>query len=314
MLLNHVGKFTLLVAVIILLPFTEFNSVKISFESQENNNRAVVLDPFNSEFNFLSLDAYEMYMRSIIYNLERAGYTVDYYKDENVTISLLKRLDDEGYSVIYINSHGFIDPHGFYGLFVNEKIDSEKVNLYNDDLEEDRIGYLEDGSLAGYLYVTPKFFSLYGNNSLFTDALIFIDACYSGNKTSLAEVFLNLGAQCFIGWNGPVNVIHGIMMDGKFFHEACKYNKTIEQALRGTRADPDSGATLTYFGNGTLRILRVAQILEEDYFPLDMIFKITVVSIFSAGIIYAGIRVFLSRRSRTTLRGKVALRPLKDCS
>ncbi|MBS7634090.1 hypothetical protein KEJ34_01110 [Candidatus Bathyarchaeota archaeon] len=313
MLLNKIGKFTLLVAVIILSSFTESNSVKINFESQENG-RAIVLDPFNSEFNSLSLDVYEMYMRSIIYNLERAGYTVDYYKDENVTINLLKRLDDEGYSIIYINSHGFIDPQGFYGLFINEKIDTEKANLYQSDLEEKSIRCLEDGSLAGYLYVTPQFFSLYGNNSLSPDALIFIDACHSGNNTSLAEVFLNLGAQCFIGWNGPVNVIHGIMMDGKFFHEACKYNKTVEQALRGTRADPDSGATLTYFGNGTLRILRVAQILDEDRIPFDTILKITVASIFSAGIIYAGIRVFLSRKSRLTLRGKVASRPLRFCS
>ncbi len=301
MLLNKIGKFTLLVTVIFLLSFTESNSAKINFENQENS-RAVILDPFNSEFNFLSLDVYEMYMRSIIYNLERAGYTVDYYKDENVTINLLKRLDDEGYGVIYINSHGFIDPQGSFALFINEKIDSEKANLYRNDLEEKSIGYLEAGSLAGYLYVTPRFFLLYGNNSLFSDALIFIDACHSGNNTSLAEVFLNLGAQCFIGWNGPVNVIHGIMMDGKFFHEACKYNKTVEQALRGTRADPDSGATLTYFGNGALRVLRSAQVLDEDHLSLDTILKITIASIFSASIIYAGIRVFLSRRSRTMLR------------
>lgn len=303
MLLNKMGNFTLLVAVITLLPLTELSSVRISFETQ-GNSRAIVLDPFNSEFNSLSLGVYEMYMRSIIYNLERAGYIVDNYKDENVTVNLLKRLDDEKYSVIYINSHGFIDSQGSFALFINEKIDSERINLYQNDIEENRIGYLEDGSLAGYLYVTPQFFLFYGNNSLFPNALIFIDACYSGKNVSLAQVFLNLGAQCFIGWNGPVNVIHGIMMDGKFFHEACKYNKTIEQALRGIRADPDSGANLTYFGDGTLRILRAAQILDEYYIPLDTVLKITVASIFSAGIIYAGIRTFLSRRSRPTLKAK----------
>jgi hypothetical protein len=296
--------YILIIVTIILLSFIGLNPAGADFKTKENN-KAVILDPFNSEFNSLSLGVYEMYMRSIIYNLERAGYIVDNYKDENVTINLLKRLDDEGYSVIYINSHGFIDPQGSFALFINEKIDSEKINLYQNDIEENNVGYLEAGSLAGYLYVTPQFFLLYGNNSLFPDTLIFIDACYSGNNTSLAEVFLNLGAQCFIGWNGPVNVIHGIMMDGKFFHEACKYNKTVEQALRGIRADPDSGATLTYFGNGTLRILRAAQILHEDYIPFDTILKITVASIFSAGIIYAGLRVFLSRRSRLTLKSKI---------
>jgi len=290
--------YILIIVTVILLSFIGLNPAGADFKTKENN-KAVILDPFNSEFNSLSLGVYEMYMRSIIYNLGRAGYIVDYYRDENVTINLLKRLDDEGYSVIYINSHGFIDPQGSFALFINEKI-----NLYQNDIEENSVGYLEAGSLAGYLYVTPQFFLLYGNDSLFLDALIFIDACYSGNNTSLAEVFLNLGAQCFIGWNGPVNVIHGIMMDGKFFHEACKYNKTVEQALRGIRADPDSGATLTYFGNGTLRILRATQILREDYIPFDTILKITVASIFSAGIIYAGLRVFLSHRSRLTLRGK----------
>jgi hypothetical protein len=295
--------YILIIVTVILLSFIGLNPAGADFKTKENN-KAVILDPFNSEFNSLSLDVYEMYMRSIIYNLERAGYIVDNYRNENVTINLLKRLDDEGYSVIYINSHGFIDSQGSFALFINEKIDSEKINLYKNDIEENNVGYLENGSLAGYLYVTPQFFLLYGNDGLFPDALIFIDACYSGNNTSLAEVFLNLGAQCFIGWNGPVNVIHGIMMDGKFFHEACKYNKTVEQALRGIRADSDSGATLTYFGNGTLRILRATRILHEDYIPFDTILKITVAFIFSVGIIYAGLRVFLSHRSRLTLRSK----------
>lgn len=298
LLLNRIKKCIPIIIVVIPLLFSiKLNPTEADFKTKENS-KAVALDPFNSEFNSISLGVYEMYMRSIIYNLEQAGYTVDYYKDENVTINLLKKLDDEGYRVVYINSHGFVDSRGYFILFINEKIDSEKMNLYQDDIREGRIGYLEVGSLAGYLYVTPHFFLFYGKDYLFSGALIFIDACYSGNNTSLADVFLSLGAQCFIGWNGPVNVIHGIMMDGKFFHEARRYNKTVEQALWGTRADPDSGAALTYFGNGSLRILRTTPISEEDGTLIDVTLKIVIASAILASTIYVFRRIFLSKKYR----------------
>jgi len=243
--------------------------------------RAIVIDPFNREFNLMSLDVYEMYMRSIIYSLERAGYAVDYYKDENVTIDLLKRLDDEGYDIVYINSHGFIDSRGLFALFVREKLNSENALLYQDDIAENLIGYLKEGDLAGYLYVTPGFFLRYGNDSRLPGTIIFVDACYSGNNTSLADVFLVLGASCFIGWDKVVNVIHGIMMDGLFFHETCKYNRTVEEALRKTRRDPESGASLVYFGDGSLRIQRVALNAESEEIP-NFILGIILILIFSA--------------------------------
>lgn len=285
MVLSRLRKALLIAAVIVFF----LNSDALSAGLQEYG-RAIVIDPFNREFNLMSLDVYEMYMRSIIYSLERAGYVVDYYKDENVTIELFKKIDDEGYDVIYINSHGFIDSQGLFALFVREKLNSENALLYQGDIAENLIGYLEEGNLAGYLYVTPKFFLRYGNDTRFPGTVIFVDACYSGNNTSLAEVFLILGANCFIGWDKSVNVIHGIMMDGLFFHEACRHNKTIEEAIRKTRKDPESGASLVYFGDGSIRIQRVALNEEIEGLSFNVIVGVIIALIISASIIYAIIR------------------------
>lgn len=284
MVLSWLRKAFLVMATIVFF----LNSNVLSTGLQEYG-RAVVIDPFNREFNLISLDVYEMYMRSIIYSLERAGYIVDYYKDENVTIELFKRLDDEGYDVIYINSHGFIDSQGLFALFVREKLNSENALLYQSDIAENLIGYLEEGDLAGYLYVTPKFFLRYGNDTRLPGTIIFVDACYSGNNTSLADVFLILGASCFIGWDKAVNVIHGIMMDGLFFYEARK-DKTIEEAIRMTRRDPESGASLVYFGDGSIRIRRIALDEEVGGFSFNIIVGVIAALIISASVIYMIVR------------------------
>ncbi|MFQ6095377.1 MAG: hypothetical protein ACE5NN_04475 [Candidatus Bathyarchaeia archaeon] len=220
-------------------------------ERTPDTRRSVILDPFNHQFK--RLPYYEPFIRSIIHNLERAGFTVDYYKDNNVTIDLSKRLDNEEYEVIYINTHGFMDSEGQVLIFTGEKHTSEKEKLYQEDIEEERIRCFESkGELTGYYYVTPGFFTWYGNDTGYCNALIFIDACHSANNTSMAKAFLDLDAGCYVGWTAYIGIEYDVAMDGKFFRQMCRDGETVEQSIRKIKPDPNSKSKMTYFGDRSL--------------------------------------------------------------
>lgn len=283
------------VAVSILL-LSRSNDVSADSRMISETSKAIVLDPFNYEFSRLPF--YDLFIRSIIYNLERAGYTVEHYKDSNVTIDLLKSLDNEGYAVIYINSHGFMDSEERILFFTGEKNDSGTKGLHQKDIEEKRIGCFEpEGHLMGYFYVTPEFFALYGNDTRYNNTLIFVDACHSANNTSMAKVFLDLEAHCYVGWTELVGVEYGVAMDGEFFHTMCADGETVEQSVRRISPDPTSGAELVYFGDESLSLVNAPLKLEMEGVPIWVTATGLAVAMFLAvGIVYKISRVIWARR------------------
>ncbi|MCS7119837.1 MAG: hypothetical protein RMJ07_07165 [Nitrososphaerota archaeon] len=287
---------SLIIISIILIIIVNF--VEAGSGSTPRSNKAIVIDPFNREFSDLGsyymplFNVYNITIQSIIYNLERAGYSVDYYKNEDVTLDLLKRIDNEGYGVIYINTHGFLDSNKVV-IFTREKKELGKEEIYKDDIESGRIGCFElDESLKGYYYITPEFFYFYGTDGQYSDALVFIDACFSGNNSSLADVFLKLGAKCFIGWSCLVGVEHGVKMDGLFFHIICTRGLTVTQSLAFTVPDPVSGARLVYFGDGDLRL---NELKIDENLNVDIIFYAAAIIVLGVGVAYKILRLFQAR-------------------
>jgi len=291
---KRVGLF--FVAVSILLS-AQANGVSADSRRIPETSKAIVLDPFNFEFGLLPY--YDLFMRSIIYNLQQAGYAVDYYKDDNVTIDLLKRLDNEGYGVIYVNAHGFTDPDGRVLFFTGEKNASGIEGLYQKDIEEKRIGcFGQEGYLLGYYYVTPEFFALYGNDTRYHNALIFVDACHSANNTSMADVFLDLDASCYVGWTELVGVEHGVSMDGKFFRTMCIDGETVEQSAGTIRPDPVGSAKLAYFGDGGLVLVDAPLRPESE----GVMVWVTIVGLAAAAFLTVGVLCKISRMVTRNIR------------
>lgn len=265
----------------LLLPVS-LNSALSGLANISDTRKACVLDPFNYEFKRLAY--HDLFIRSIIRNLQRAGFIADYYKDNNVTIDLLKRLDNEEYGVIYINTHGFVDSEGTVLIFSGENRTLEKERLYLTDIGEDRIRCFEsEGNVMGYYYVTPSFFAVYGNDTGYHNALVFVDACHSANNTSMAAAFLDLGAGCYVGWTALVGVEYGVAMDGKFFRQMCIDGETVEESIGKIKPDPKSKSRMTYFGDSILTVVITPQNPQSQdlhaWIPIAILFIIIMTTI-----------------------------------
>ena len=264
-----------------LLFLISLNSALADLRRTPDTRKSCVLDPFNYEFKRSTY--YDLHIRSIIRNLQRAGFIVDYYKDNNVTIDLLKRLDNEEYGVIYINTHGFVDSEGTVLIFTGENHTLGKEELYWKDIEEDRIRWFESqGNVMGYYYVTPSFFTLYGNDTGYHNALVFVDACHSANNTSMAEAFLDLGAGCYAGWTALVGVEYGVAMDGKFFKQICIDGETVEESIGKIKPDPKSKSRMTYFGDSGLTLAETRYQPESQdlsaWIPITMLLIVLMIT------------------------------------
>ena len=148
--------------------------------------------------------------------LGQAGYLVDYYPGEQVSVDFYRGLPDRGYDLILLRVHSAIsievDPvtgerteKDFVGLFTGEPYDETKRT------EEEQQGLLGPGQ---YYEGSPKSFVIgprfveYSMRGRFDDTLIVMMGCDGLRSQVTAEAFLDKGAQAFVSWSKPVSASH----------------------------------------------------------------------------------------------------------
>jgi hypothetical protein len=182
------------------------------FEVMDSNTpRAAILDQLQSEI------PNESFHKKVTEYLQGAGYQVDYYPTEEITVGLYKQLPSLDYDFIVIRSHslgdGAVEPSA--SLFTGEKYTDHKY------IKEQFLGYVGRGipilnqelSHTGgiqahrnntYFVVGSKMVDelMVGN---FKNTTIVLAGCETMEKSRLADSFLNKGASNVIGWNGLVD-------------------------------------------------------------------------------------------------------------
>lgn len=171
--------------------------------------------------------------------LEQAGYTVDYYSGEKVTVDLYRNLAKHGYKLIVLRVHSTATSGSDYSesqgsFFTSERYD--KTKYINDQLA-DRLtmvafsGYeLSKGNT--YFGIPPSFItrSLDGR---FQDTVVIMMGCEGLSNTIMAKAFEYKGARAYIGWNGPVTASHTDQVTTYLLQRLIDENQTIEQSLQG---------------------------------------------------------------------------------
>lgn len=223
------------------------------FSGVPSSRKAVVLDPFGTVFD--SYEGYRSSIDSIMGYLKELGFTVEYYRDGEVNLELLKKLDEAGYGVVYMNTHGYVDGEGRVFVYTGELYDPSKEPLLEEDLRERRIMCLplEENSTEKYIAVLPSFIRFYGEEG-YGKSLIFIDACFSAFNPTMAEAFVDLGAGCYVGWTSSVGVAFGAVADAQFFQYLSREKDTVVRALTKVNPDPETKATLAFFGDPHLAL------------------------------------------------------------
>jgi hypothetical protein len=168
--------------------------------------------------------------------LNGAGFTVDYYKGEEVTVELYRNLPTQGYKLILLRIHSaYIDKQRILALFTSEPYSKHRY-VYDQLRHRVACGQLEHPRKGdpGCLAITDKFvrFSMKGS---FKDAVIIMMGC-TGIRGG-ATAFLEKGAKAYIGWDGRVSAPHTDRATVRLLNYLLAKNQTIGEAVAQTMKD-----------------------------------------------------------------------------
>ena len=139
--------------------------------------------------------------------LKKAGYTVDYYPGEEVTVNSYGRLLAYGYNLIIFRVHS-----SSYQMQGEEIVKSD-VTLFTSEIYSNSkhvqqqlneqvvsVKYLSEEHTL-YFGIKPSFITSHGK---FDNTTIVMMGCDGLTTTSMAEAFIENGARGYIGWYGSV--------------------------------------------------------------------------------------------------------------
>jgi hypothetical protein len=192
----------LLVSLTFLACSSLHQSIQTAAPEKAHTLKAAIVDQ-------LSLShANQTFVKECTAILGEAGYKVDYYKGEDVTVELYRNLPAFEYDLIVFRVHStYVQKYLSLAMFTSESYSKER---YLNEQHRNRVasGFIEpyhDGD-PRYLVITDKFVR-YSMNGSFRDTLIIMMGCNSMKKC-MASAFLQKGAKAYIGWDGLVTAEH----------------------------------------------------------------------------------------------------------
>jgi len=169
--------------------------------------------------------------------LETAGYRVDVYSGDEITVEFYKDLATHGYRLVVFRTHSSdVDPTGEIGLFTSE--------LYREDqwvVEQlrGRLAYghtIADAGGPTYFAIVAAFIreEMQGR---FDDTLLIIGGCKTLGSPQLAEAFLDRGASAVVGWDDTVDLTHNDRAILRLLLAIVGEKMPLEEAVRRTTMD-----------------------------------------------------------------------------
>ena len=190
--------------------------------------------------------------------LRRAGYVVEYFSGEEVTVDFYRDLPTHDYDLIILRVHSAITKEidaatgeetmeEYVGLFTGEPYDETKY-------EEEQMGRL---GKAGYYEGAPPLFGIapkfieYSMRGGFNNALIVMMGCDGLRSQRTAQAFLNKGARAFVSWDKPVSGSHTDAASLRLLEKLVVTGLPVGEAVAQTAAevgpDPTYGAELRIY-------------------------------------------------------------------
>ena len=185
--------------------------------------------------------------------LEAAGYAVDYYPGEEVTVGFFRNLPLSDYGIVVLRAHSAIPHHASdapsrLAIFTSEFYSTTKYVYEQLSGQLGRVIYHEES--PEYFGIGPEFVksSMYG---AFNNATVIMMGCEGLTYTEMAEAFVDKGAKVYIGWNGPVQAYHTDQATIQLLRHLVSEIQTMEQAVTETMKevgpDPADNSILLYY-------------------------------------------------------------------
>lgn len=188
--------------------------------------------------------------------LEQAGYTVDYYSGERVTVDFFRSLPTCGYSIIILRAHSSASTFDGTKLvktpvvfFTSETYSTTKY--VNEQLNDQitRVSYTVPDP-PYYFGLLPRFVTS-SMRGRFYNTLVVMMGCEGLNDRKMAEVFIQKGAKAYIGWKGSVSASHTDTATTRLLQHLITDIQTTNQAIDNTMKevgpDPSYKSLLIYY-------------------------------------------------------------------
>ena len=188
--------------------------------------------------------------------LEQAGYTVDYYPGEQVTVEFYRNLPTHGYGLIILRVHSTATStqrtEAPVTLFTSERASPTKY-VY-EELTDQVVGasFSDEERERGIIYfgISPLFVirSMKGD---FQNSVIIMMGCEGLNNTLMAEAFVEKGAKVYISWNQQVSASHTdtatTQLLQHFLIEKLTLKHSVQETSKEVGFDPAYNSLLIYY-------------------------------------------------------------------
>jgi len=185
--------------------------------------------------------------------LQQAGYSVDYYQGEKVTVDLFRNLPTYGYSIVILRVHSGANADlkavGFFTAepysttkYLYEQLDGQLVKIY--------YNATSDGGNQEYFGINKNFIEKSAKGT-FPNATIIMMGCEGLAFPDMAKAFVGKGAKVYVGWSGPVSGSHTDEATICLLQHLVLKNETIRQGIENTirevGTDPAYQSQLVYY-------------------------------------------------------------------
>jgi len=191
----------------------------------------------------------QTFIQTVTNALKQAGYTVDYYPGEKVTVEFYRNLPTYEYQIIILRVHSTTGGYPIVGLFTSE-IYSRQKYIYEQLTDQlCRLCYSYTDREV-YFGILPSFVEL-SMKGEFQNTIIVMMGCEGLNNTKMAEAFIRKGAKVYISWNQWVTASHTDTATTRLLQRLLIEKQTIKQAVENTMKDvgpdPTYKSQLTYY-------------------------------------------------------------------
>jgi hypothetical protein len=205
--------------------------------------------------------------------LKSAGFTVDYYKSEDVNVAFYRELAKNNYGIIVLRAHSAMRVgEALVDFFTTERFNAHE---YGSELDD---GLLTEGRYSWkpgeyYFCITAKFIE--NLEGTFPKSIIIAMGCNSLNQTTteMAEAFRKKGAVAYVGWTGLVGPSHTDEATVRLLQSFLRENTTLDESISFLEPDPIYGSTMKWYppSEGDLKLSDLVSEKENVKAQVDVI-------------------------------------------
>jgi len=214
-----------------------------SSTSEPSEPRAAIVDHLSLTY------PNQTFIETATDTLKQAGYTVDYYTGEQVTVEFYRKLPTHDYRVIILRVHsGLALGTTELDLFTSEPYSKTKY-VYEQLTKQILQAFYSEGGPT-YFAISPNFVKS-SMNGKFQNTVVIMMGCNGLTYTNTAEAFIEKGAKVYISWTKPVLAPHADSATSDllrhFLIEKRTLKESVQETFKEVGPDPSYKSLLIYY-------------------------------------------------------------------